>query len=281
VASRGGGAGRAAGRSRCARALSERPQAARARLRLGTGSGGCGGSAGAARAVASGASRHGRCGGARATGWRRWRARRWGGARAGAGIGALARAAPSGRQRARLQAAAQMWASSNGAQVRARGWSYGAGRPRAAEGSAWESQLATAAPRASFPVASSDDAQAREHGEIRWWSTQATEVAAQMWAGEAGEARVQQMRRKRSSEEWMCVQQRHAQESRGVAEAGSAAVCPQAAWRPSRASSHGSTTSSAWRGVAEVTDSDAATPVVRQARKKKLCSSTRRSRRKQ
>jgi hypothetical protein len=57
-----------------------------------------------------------------------------------------------------------MWASSNGAQVHARGWSYGAGRPRAAEGSAWQSQLATAAPRASFPVASSDDAQARVRG---------------------------------------------------------------------------------------------------------------------
>jgi pentatricopeptide repeat protein len=31
--------------------------------------------------------------------------------------------------------------------------------------------------------------------------------------------RVQQMRRKRSSREWTCVQQRHAQESRGAAEA--------------------------------------------------------------
>jgi hypothetical protein len=57
-----------------------------------------------------------------------------------------------------------MWASSNGAQVRERGWSHGAGRSRAAEGSAWESQLTTAAPRASFPVASSDDAQARVRG---------------------------------------------------------------------------------------------------------------------
>jgi hypothetical protein len=67
---------------------------------------------------------------------------------------------PSSRNCARLQAAAQMGASSNSAQVRARGWSYGAGRPHAAEGSAWESQLATAALRASFPVASSDDARA-------------------------------------------------------------------------------------------------------------------------
>jgi hypothetical protein len=46
----------------------------------------------------------------------------------------------------------------------------------------------------------------------------------------------------------------------------------------SRASSHGSTMSSARRGAAEATDGDAATLVVRQARKEKLCSSTRRSR---
>jgi hypothetical protein len=46
----------------------------------------------------------------------------------------------------------------------------------------------------------------------------------------------------------------------------------------SRAFSHGSTTSSARRGAAEATDDDAATLVARQARKEKLCSSTRRSR---
>jgi hypothetical protein len=109
--------------------------------------------------------------------------RRWN-RRSGAG-------SPSGRNCARLQAAAQMWASSNGAQVRAHGWSYGAGRPRATEGSAWESQLATAALRASFPMASCDDAQARVRGETRWWSTQATEVVAQMRTGKP-RARVQQ-----------------------------------------------------------------------------------------
>jgi hypothetical protein len=85
--------------------------------------------------------------------------------------------------------AERVWVEASG--WRARGWSYGAGRPRAAEGSVWEGQLETAAPRTSFPVASSDDAQARVRGETRWWSTQATEVAAQVWAGEP-RARVQQ-----------------------------------------------------------------------------------------
>jgi hypothetical protein len=34
------------------------------------------------------------------------------------------------------------------------------------------------------------------------------------------------------SREWTCVQQKHAQGSRGAVEAGSAAACLQAAWRP-------------------------------------------------
>jgi hypothetical protein len=44
--------------------------------------------------------------------------------------------------------------------------------------------------------------------------------------------RVQHMRRKRSSEERTCVQQKHTQGSRGTTEAGSATTCLQTAWRP-------------------------------------------------
>jgi hypothetical protein len=43
----------------------------------------------------------------------------------------------------------------------------------------------------------------------------------QVRCDKAGATRVQQMRRKRSSEEWTCVQQRHVQESRGAAARGS------------------------------------------------------------